>query len=195
MRTPGRMPPEPEDPFGGGVLARFAAYEGGGNAHPEALPVKDWSPVFCGDIDMVIRRDGSWWHEGVPILRTALVRLFARILRREGDAYFLVTPVEKIGIKVEDVPFIAVEMTADDRLAFRTNAGDMVTADSAHPLRFETGADGGFVPYVMVRDGLEARLSQAVARDLGNRVEIAQKGGVNWLGIWSGGQFFAIAPE
>ena len=153
-------------------------------------PVERWHPPFCGDIDMRIAHDGTWFYGGTPIERPAMVQLFARILRKENDGYFLVTPVEKVGIAVEDVPFIAVEMTVADRtLTFRTNVGDVVTADAAHPLRFETG-DDGFKPYIEVRHGLEARLTRALAQDiaaLGIMVD-------GWFGVRSSGVFFAITP-
>ena len=157
-------------------------------------PVSQWHPPFCGDIDMRIRPDGTWFYNGSPIERAAMVRLFAGILRRVGDSYFLVTPVEKVGITVDNVPFIAVEMTEENgALTFRTNVGDTVTADAAHPLRFETGADG-FRPYILVRDGLEARLSRPLAQDLVTLGEVATHDGEPWFGIISAGLFFPVIP-
>jgi hypothetical protein len=154
-------------------------------------PVERWNPPFCGDIDMRIAHDGTWFYNGTPIERPAMVQLFARIMRKENDAYFLVTPVEKVGITVEDVPFIAVEMAAgEDGLSFRTNVGDKVLADGDHVLRFETG-EQGFRPYIMVRNGLEARLTRALSQDIAALGEVA--GG--WFGVRSGKAFFAIAPE
>ena len=133
-------------------------------------PVETWHPDFCGDIDMRIALDGTWFHNGTAIKRPAMVQLFSRILRKEGERYFLVTPVEKVGIVVEDVPFIAVEMTADEgRLTFRTNVGDSVTVDADHPLRFDV--TDGFRPYLHVRNGLEARLSRQLAQDLAAMAE------------------------
>ena len=169
--------------------AAFAVYADTGDAE-KPLPLADWNPAFCGVIDMHIRRDGSWLYNGSPILRPAMVRLFSRLLRKEGEAYFLVTPVEKVGITVEDVPFIAVEMTrGTGLLAFRTHAGDVVAADATHPLRFATDEDDSFIPYVEVRAGLEARLSQGLARDLAALVE--------WdgdaCGIRSANCFFTIS--
>ena len=114
-----------------------------GEAPAKNLPVNQWHPPFCGDIDMRIAHDGVWFYNGTPIERPAMVRLFARILRREDDRYYLVTPVEKVGITVEDVPFIAVGM---DALNFSTNVGDMVAAGVDHPLRFETDANGAVRP-------------------------------------------------
>ena len=153
-------------------------------------PIGSWHPPFCGDIDMRIAADGVWYYNGTPIERPAMVQLFARILRKENDAYFLVTPVEKIGITVEDVPFIAVEMTAsDDALTFRTSVGDVVTADADHPLRFENGEEG-FRPYIEVRHGLEARLTRALAQDIAVLGIVVD----GWFGVWSSGVFFAITP-
>lgn len=163
------------------------------DASGKPLPVDQWHPPFCGDIDMRIARDGTWFHNGTPILRPAMVQLFSRILRKEGDAYFLVTPVEKVGIQVEDVPFVAVEMTAEGGvLTFRTNVGDVVTADAEHPLHFDSGEDG-FKPYVCVRNGLFARLSRALAQDIAALAVVAQQAEGEWLGVWSAGTFFPIA--
>ncbi|CAM3239631.1 DUF1285 domain-containing protein [Asticcacaulis taihuensis] len=157
-------------------------------------PVSQWNPPFCGDIDMRIRHDGVWLHNGTAITRPAMVRLFSRILRREDDAYYLVTPVEKVGITVEDVPFIAVEMTSDKGvLTFRTNVGDRVTADEAHPLRLEAEAEA-FRPYICVRDGLEARLSRSLAQELAAMGEVREHAGEPWFGIPSGALFFPVIP-
>ncbi len=155
-------------------------------------PVEQWHPPFCGDIDMHIAHDGTWIYNGTPILRPAMVRLFAGILRREADDYFLVTPVEKVRITVEDVPFIAVELTpADGNLVFRTNVDDRITADAGHALRFEND-DKGFKPYIHVRSGLDARLSRTLAQDLVNTGEIRNHDGEPWLGVCSGGLFFPV---
>lgn len=167
-------------------------------AHAEAQgplpPVSKWNPPFCGNIDMRIKHDGTWLHNGTPITRPAMVRLFAGILRREGDAYYLVTPVEKVGITVEDVPFIAVEMASDKGiLTFRTNAGDRVTADEAHPLRFEADAEG-FRPYICVRDGLEARLSRSLAQELAALGVVREHMNEPWFGVGSGALFFPVIP-
>ncbi|ESQ91965.1 hypothetical protein ABAC460_03440 [Asticcacaulis sp. AC460] len=157
----------------------------------KALPVETWNPPFCGHIDIRIARDGTWFHNGTPITRPAMVRLFSRVLRRDSDGYVLVTPVEKLGITVEDVPFIAVEMAQiDGALTFRTNVDDAVTAGPDHPLRF-TNNDDGFVPYIEVRRGLEARLTRALAQDLAALAEV--RDGV--FGITSNGQFFPIATS
>lgn len=158
-------------------------------------PVDRWNPAFCGDIDMRIAADGTWFYRGSPIGREALVRLFASILRREPDGrHVLVTPVEKVAIAVEDAPFLAVEMAAegadrDRRLSFRTNVGDVVAAGPAHPLRFsEEAGSGGLKPYLSVRGGLEALLTRALAVEL---VALADEH-EGRAGIWSGGAFFAF---
>lgn len=159
-----------------------------------ALPVKTWNPPFCGNIDMRIKRDGTWFYNGTPILRTAMVQLFSRILRKEGDAYFLVTPAEKIGITVEDVPFIAVEMSnTSGVLSFRTNVGDTVITGTDQPLYFQTD-DDTFTPYVEVRDGLRARLNRALARDLAILSEVRRHKEQDWFGITTSGIFFPIMP-
>src|ERR1700693_4749940 len=119
-------------------------------------PVEKWNPPFCGDLDMRIAVDGSWFYLGTPIGRPALVRLFASVLKREDDKYFLVTPVEKVGIRVDDVPFLAVEMERDgDNLIFRAKVADVLRCDGEHPLRFEPEAGtGGIRPYLHVRRNL-----------------------------------------
>jgi hypothetical protein len=164
-------------------------------------PVDAWDPPFCGDIDMTIDFDGRWFHCGGPIGRPAMVRLFASILRREPDGRFvLVTPVEKCGITVEDVPFVAVEMEVDgdgigQRLVFRTNLDDVVEAGPDHPLRFTIDPqDQGLKPYVLVRGGLEARLSRPVLYDLVALGDEAPVDGEPWFGVWSGGCFWPIMP-
>ena len=157
-------------------------------------PVERWHPDHCGDSDMRIARDGTWYHQGSPIGRAAMVRAFSRILRREPDGgYVLVTPVEKLDILVEDAPFVAVEMKAegegrDSRLAFRLNTGDIVTASADHPIRFEDKPDGPH-PYLHVRGGLEALISRAIYYDLAER---AIAGADDPAGIWSDGAFFPI---
>jgi len=159
-------------------------------------PVERWNPTHCGDSEMRIARDGTWFHKGSPIGRQAMVRLFSTILRREADGgYVLVTPVEKLDIAVEDVPFVAVEMKVegegrDMRLAFRLNTGDLVTAGSKHPLRFEEREDGPR-PYLHVRGGLEALVARPVYYDL---AALALAGGDIPPGVWSDGTFFALEP-
>lgn len=171
-----------------GLLDFYSAH---GDAAPRDLPVDQWHPACCGDIDMRIASNGVWFYNGTPIDRPAIVRLFSRILRREGDSYYLVTPVEKVGIRVDDVPFLAVSMTAEgEALTFLTHVGDTVTADADHRLRFETDADGAVRPYIEVRGALEARLTPAVAREL-LALAVPRDG---WFGVSSKGVFFAIAP-
>lgn len=160
-------------------------------------PVESWNPPFCGDIDMEIRRDGTWFYEGTPIGRPGLVKLFASILIRQGDDYFLVTPVEKVGIRVDDVPFVAVDFEASgagtaQRLTFTTNLEDVTVAGADTPLRFERDAQTGEPsPYVRVRRNLEAlidRKSFYRLVDLGVHHD-------GWFGVWSQGAFFGIIPS
>ena len=156
-------------------------------------PVERWNPSHCGDSEMRIARDGSWYHQGSPIGRPAMVRLFSTILRREADGGFvLVTPVEKLSILVEDAPFVAVELKTDgsgsDRtLAFRLNTGEVVIAGPDHRLRFEAGPH----PYLEVRGGLDALVARTVYYEL---AEIALAEGGSPPGVWSGGAFFALEP-
>lgn len=157
-------------------------------------PVESWNPTHCGDSEMRIARDGTWYHQGSPIGRPAMVRLFSTILRREPEGGFvLVTPVEKLDIAVEDAPFTAVEMKAEGqdaemRLAFRLNTGDLVSAGPDHALRFEQREDGPR-PYLHVRGGLEALVSRAVYYEL---AEIALGNGSDPAGVWSNGAFFPL---
>ncbi|MBS4009677.1 MAG: DUF1285 domain-containing protein [Roseovarius sp.] len=160
-------------------------------------PVHLWNPPFCGDLDMRIARDGTWFYLGTPIGRPELVRLFSTILRRDGDAYFLVTPVEKVGITVDDAPFVAVDFEAEgtgaaQTLRFETNVGDHVTAGPDTPIRVtrdpETGEPS---PYVLVRANLEALIDR---KSFYRLVEIGDRHD-GWFGLWSGGQFFPVIPE
>ena len=160
-------------------------------------PVERWNPSHCGSSGMRIARDGTWYHEGSPIGRTAMVRLFSTILRKEPNGGFvLVTPVEKLDIEVEDAPFVAVELktegTGRERsIAFRLNTGDLVVAGPEHPLRFGQGPDGPH-PYVEVRPGLEALVSRPAYYEL---AEIALNEEAEPPGVWSGGSFFPIEPS
>jgi hypothetical protein len=169
------------------------------NAGAKGLPpVHLWNPPFCGDLDMRIAGDGTWYYLGTPIGRPALVRLFSTVLKREDGKYFLVTPVEKIGIRVDDVPFLAVEMQQDgedaDRiLRFRTNVDDWVTCDADHPLRFEMAADGGLTPYLHVRADLWAKVTRAIYYDLVELGEERIVDGREVFGVASGGEFFVMA--
>src|SRR5687767_111220 len=167
-------------------------------------PVHLWNPPFCGDLDMRIARDGTWYYLKTPIGRPALVRLFASALKREGDQYFLVTPVEKVGIIVEEVPFLAVELKveqadpADPRtraLHFRTNVDDWVACGPGHALRFEPEpGTGGLKPYLRVRRDLWAKVTRALFYDLVELGEEREVDGLPMFGVASGGAFYAMAP-
>ena len=162
-------------------------------------PIHLWNPPFCGDIDMRIARDGTWFYNGSPIGRPALVQLFASVLRREGDKFVLVTPVEKVGITVEDAPFLGVELRCEERgsdqkLHLRTNTEDWVRIDDEHPLRFEPGESDGLKPYVRVRSELWALVKRALFFDLVDLGEVRDIEGVSTFGIASFGRFFAMAP-
>jgi len=161
-------------------------------------PVHLWNPPFCGDLDMRIASDGTWFYMGTPIGRPALVRLFSTILKREQGRHFLVTPVEKVGIRVDDAPFLAVEMRkeSDSRgplLRFRTNVDDWVACEPGHGLRFEMAADGGITPYLHVRADLWAKVTRAVYYDLVDMGEPRKVDGEAMFGVESGGEFFAMA--
>lgn len=159
-------------------------------------PVDSWNPSHCGDSAMRIARDGTWYHEGSPIGRAAMVRLFATILRREPDGgYVLVTPAEKLSIAVEDAPFVAVELKSEGegrarRLAFRLNTDEPVVAGPGNPLRFEMRSDGPH-PYLAVRKGLDALIARPVYYELAN---LALEEAASPLGLWSDGAFFALEP-
>jgi uncharacterized protein len=161
-------------------------------------PVHLWNPPFCGDLDMRIANDGTWFYMGTPIGRPALVRLFSTVLKREDGKYFLVTPVEKVGIRVDDAPFLAVEMVREQddagrRLRFRTNVDDWVDCDSAHGLRFEPSAEGGLTPYLHVRAELWAKVTRALYYDLVDMGEERMVDGRQMFGVASAGAFFAMA--
>lgn len=157
-------------------------------------PVHLWNPPFCGDLDICIRRDGTWTYEGSVFERLELVKLFSSILKKEGDKYFLVTPVEKVGITVEDAPFVAIDFEVEGEgdaqsLTFTTQVGEEVTADADLPLRFERDdASGEPAPYVMVRDDLEALIDR---KSFYRLVELGIHQN-DWFGVWSGGTFFPI---
>ncbi|MGI9384519.1 MAG: DUF1285 domain-containing protein [Methyloligellaceae bacterium] len=162
-------------------------------------PVHLWNPPYCGEIGMRIAKDGTWFYQGSPIGRAPLVRLFASVLRKDEDGrHYLVTPVEKIGIDVDDVPFLAVEMDrsgagAGQTLNFRTNVDDIVSVDASHPMRFEFDpGNGGLVPYILVRGGLEARVTRALYYDLVELALTETVEGVDHLGLWSAGTFFPM---
>ena len=160
-------------------------------------PVDKWNPDHCGDSEMRIASDGTWYHQGSPIGRAAMVRLFSTILRREPDgSYVLVTPVEKLSIAVDDAPFVAVEVKSEGegparRLAFRLNTGDLVIADAEHPLSVVERADGPH-PYVNVRKGLDALIARPVYYEL---VNLALDEESDPVGLWSEGCFFTLGAQ
>jgi hypothetical protein len=169
-------------------------------AGPRLPPVELWDPPFCGNLDMRIAADGTWYYLKTPIDRPALVKLFASVLKREGDDYFLVTPVEKCGIAVEDAPFLAVELKVEGDavgqvLSFRTNVDEWIVCGPQHQLRFvpETGT-GGLKPYLHVRRGLWAKVTRALFFDLVELGVERQVAGRAMFGVVSMGAFFAMAP-
>lgn len=164
-------------------------------------PVHLWNPPFCGDLDMRIARDGTWFYLGTPIGRASLVRLFSSILRKDGEDYFLVTPVEKVGITVDDAPFVAIDFevtgTGDDQIVtFETHVGDTVAAGPDHPIRVVRDVTTGEPsPYVLVRANLEALIDR---KSFYRLVEIGvhqEFEGERWFGLWSGGAFFPVIPS
>ena len=163
-------------------------------------PVHLWNPPFCGDLDLRIAADGTWFYLKTPIGRPALVKLFASVLKREADRYFLVTPVEKCGIIVDDVPFLAVELNVEPGpaapvLHFRTNVDDWVACGPDHALRFEPEpVTGGLKPYLHVRRDLWAKVTRALFYDLVERGEEREVDGRRMFGVASGSAFFAMAP-
>jgi len=171
-----------------------------GRAGKGAPPVELWNPPFCGDLDMRIAADGTWFYLKTPIGRPALVKLFASVLKREGEKYFLVTPVEKCGIHVDDAPFLAVELKVEDDAAgpvlnFRTNVDDWIACGPEHELRFEpeTGT-GGLKPYLHVRRDLWAKVTRTLFFDLVERGEEREIAGAMMFGVSSMGRFFPMAP-
>ena len=161
-------------------------------------PVELWNPPFCGDIDMRIAADGIWYYQKTPIGRPTLVKLFASVLKREGDKYFLVTPVEKVGLIVEEAPFLAVELKVEhdargQMLGFRTNVDDWVEAGPGHTLRFEPEATGGLKPFLHVRRELWAKVTRTLFYDLVELGEERDIDGKAMFGVVSGGEFFAMA--
>lgn len=177
------------------ALAQAASAVSKGKGLP---PVHLWNPPFCGDIDMRIARDGTWFYEGTPIGRPALVKLFANILKLEEGKFYLVTPVEKVGIVVDDAPFVAVDFRAEgdgraQRLVFVTNLGDEAEAGGAHPIRVTRDPESGEPsPYVMIRAGLEALIDR---KSFYRLVELCLHDiyqDESWFGLWSGGIFFPV---
>ncbi|APC20721.1 MULTISPECIES: DUF1285 domain-containing protein [Pseudomonas] len=164
-------------------------------------PVHLWNPDFCGDIDMRIARDGTWYYLGTPIGRKPMVKLFSTIIRRDGDDYFLITPVEKVGIKVDDAPFVAVTLEVEGQgeaqvLRFSTNVEEQVVANDEHPLRVVIDSlTQEPAPYILVRHNLEALIHRNVFYQLVELAQTRQIDGQNWLGVWSCGVFFPIGLE
>jgi hypothetical protein len=189
MAEPGRVPEK----------ALKGLMEAAGRTKRGPAPVHLWNPPDCGDIDMRIAADGTWFYCGSPIGRLPLVQLFSSILRRDGDRFVLVTPVEKVGIKVDDAPFLAVELNADGdgddlSLSFRTNVEDVVTVGEQNPLRFEHGAAEGLKPYVRIRDNLWALVKRALYYDLVALGTTESWQGNEWFGVRTAGLFFPMCP-
>ena len=163
-------------------------------------PVHLWDTAFCGDIDMRIARDGTWYYMGTPIGRKPMVKLFSTIIRRDGDDYFLITPVEKVGIKVDDAPFVAVTLEVEGEgeqqvLRFTTNVDEQFELDREHPLRVVIDpVTQEPSPYVRVRRNLEALIHRNVFYQLVGMAQTLVIDGQPWLGVWSNGEFFPIAP-
>jgi hypothetical protein len=188
------------DAAGLAALISRAAGENGGKKRG-LPPVDKWNPPFCGDIDMEIRADGTWFYMGTPIGRAPLVRLFSTVLRKDEDGNtYLVTPVEKVGIRVVDAPFVAVEMSMTQRegeqvLTFRTNVGDVVEAGTEHVLRFVIrGENKELKPYLHVRGRLDALVSRAVMYELVDLGETLDVDGVAMFCLRSGGSVFPVMP-
>ena len=164
-------------------------------------PVHLWNPPFCGDLDMEIRRDGTWFYLGTPIGRHALVKLFSSIIRKDGEDYFLVTPVEKVGIRVVDAPFVAVDAEVEgeahaQRISFTTNVEDVVAAGPDHPIRVARDPETGEpAPYVLVRRNLEALIDRKTFYRLVELGRHEEHEGERWFGLWSGGRFFPVIPS
>jgi hypothetical protein len=182
----------------GSPLARLVEALGPDAKRKGPPPVENWNPAYCGEIDMRIARDGTWFYMGTPINRPALVRLFATVLRKDPERHVLVTPVERVGIEVEDAPFLAVEMAVEGagdsrQIAFRTNVDDVVQAGSDHPLRFERDAGGGVKPYIRVRGDLWALVTRTLALDLIGLAEQRMVEGTDRFGIAIDNTFYPMA--
>jgi hypothetical protein len=180
----------PSDPLRGLAAAR----ESRGPA-----PVHLWNPPYCGEIDMRIARDGTWFYGGTPIGRPALVKLFASVLRKDPERFVLVTPMERVGIIVEDAPFLGVELSREGEsesqiLRLRTNVDDWVEISAQNPLKFLPGESGGLKPYARVRGDLWALVKRALFYDLVAWGEPRKAEGEDMFGVWSKGAFFAMAP-
>lgn len=183
----------------GSALARLTEALGSDATRKGPPPVERWNPPYCGEIDMRIASDGSWHYMGTPINRPALVRLFSTVLRKDPERYVLVTPVERVGIVVDDAPFLAVEMAVEGegatrQIAFRTNVNDLVQVGPENPLRFDEDAQGGIKPYVKVRGDLWALVTRALALDLIAMAEEREVDGQSLFGVAVASTFFPIAP-
>jgi hypothetical protein len=180
---------------GSGALAQLSRSLGAaGKGMP---PVERWNPPFCGEIDMRIAADGAWFYNGTPIGRPALVKLFSSVLKLEDGRHVLVTPVEKLGIRVDDAPLVAVEMAVEGEddgrsVAFRTLTDDLVSVGPDHALRFERGVGDGVRPYVHVRRGLWARVTRALTYDLLALGDVRELGGEAMYGVMAGGIFHPV---
>jgi len=186
-----QLPGDPSNPLRGLKEAK-----GEGKGMP---PVHLWNPPFCGDIAMRIAADGTWYYMGSPIGRKPLVKLFSSILRHDEDGkYYLVTPVEKCGIEVEDAPLVAIRMSVSGErkekiISFVTQVDDEVTVDEHHPLRFDREkGTGGLKPYVLVRGRLEALVNRAIFYDLVAQGVTETADGEAWFGVWSSGRFWPM---
>ena len=183
-------------PSAEGIAASVRATKGKG-----LPPVHLWNPPFCGDLDMRIARDGTWFYLGTPIGRFELVKLFSSILRKDDDKYFLVTPVEKVGITVDDAPFVAIDFEVagdgvDQVLTFETHVGDMAVASSENPIRVVRDAETGEPsPYILIRANLEALIDRKSFYRLVECGAHHQFDGESWFGVWSSGTFFSIIPS
>ncbi|WP_262028184.1 DUF1285 domain-containing protein [Microvirga sp. Mcv34] len=187
-------------PIPGNALARLAEALGPESKRKGPPPVERWNPAYCGEIDMRIAADGTWHYMGTPINRPALVKLFSTVLRKDPERYVLVTPVERVGIMVEDSPFLAVEMAVEGdgesrQIAFRTNVDDLVQVGPDHPLRFDRDDRDGVKPYVKVRGDLWALVTRSLALDLVAMGEEQDVAGVATFGINANGIFFPMAAS
>lgn len=164
-------------------------------------PIHFWNPPFCGDIDMRIARDGTWFYLGTPIGRPGMVKLFSSIIKREGSAYFLVTPVEKVGIVVDDAPFVAIDLESEGEgrkqcVTFTTQVGDTALAGPAHPVRVVRNEQTGEPsPYILIRANLEALIDRKSFYRLIELCQHEPHDGMDWFGLWSSGVFFPIIPS
>jgi hypothetical protein len=171
------------------ALQKQLTESGGKSSLP---PVDKWNPAFCGDMNLVIKRNGQWWHEGTPFTRAALIKLFASVIKKEGDDYFLVTPVEKIGIQVDDVPFVVIDdKQNDDGIFVITQCGDSVLVGPDHPIELRE-FEGNLVPYCLIRRNLWARIHQNVLYRWAEQAETLDEGEHRSLILHSADYAFSI---